>query len=160
MPTVDDYGYDFDLPPDPGEVRRGGSDLRTWRARLREQGREIRELRAALAAAEAAAEPAETPDTVGEAGPPDQAALVAELDEVRRATAEAEAQYATLAREPVGVSPEDRQAQERVQAALDGAMPQVDGLDGVLAMLRDKSMPWPAQQEVMRAFGFRDAPPS
>jgi hypothetical protein len=154
MPTVDDYGYD--LPPDPGEVRRGGPDLRTWRARLREQGREIRELRAALTAAE----PAETPDTVGEAGPPDQAALVAALAEERAATAEAEAQYAALAREPVGVSPEDRQAQERVQAALDGAMPQVDGLDGVLAMLRDRSMPWPEQQEVMRSFGFRDAPTS
>jgi hypothetical protein len=157
MPTVDDYGYD--LPPDPGETRRSGPDLRTWRARLREQGREIRELRAALAAGEAAGRRGETTDAVGEVGPPDRDALVAALAEERRAAAEAEAQYAALAREPVGVSPEDRQAQERVQAALDGAMPQVDGLDGVLAMLRDKSLPWPDQQEVMRAFGFRDVPP-
>ena len=157
MPTVDDYGYDF--PPDPPEVRRSGPDPRVLRARLREQGREIRELRAALAAAEAADHPAETPDTAGEVGPPDREALVAALAEERRATAEAEAQYAALAREPVGITPEDRLAQERIDAALHGAMPQVDGLDGVLAMLRDRSMPWPQQQEVMRAFGFRDARP-
>ena len=112
------------------------------------------------AAAEAAAEPAETPDTVGEAGPPDQDALVAALAEERAATAEIEAQYAALAGEPVGVTPKDRRAAELVQIQGDGALPATDSLDGLLIRLRDRSIPYPQLQAEMRAFGLRDAPPA
>ena len=158
MPT-DDYGYDF--PPDD-PPRRSGIDARVLRARLREMGRENRELRRALAAAEAAAaETAAQPDSMGAGGevgqddpPPaamSDAAMAARLAEV-------EAQCAALAREPVGVSPEDRRAFEQVQAQAEGALPPTTGLEGLLARWSDRGIPYPQLLQENRMWGFRDPP--
>jgi hypothetical protein len=157
---------EYELPEDPGDARRDRLDTRVWRARLREQGRAVRErdreiveLQRQLAEEQRQLAKNEAQFTEVTAATEQAAALAAELAAERQAQHEAEQAYLALAHEPVGVSPEDRRAAERVQAALDGAMPQADGLDGMLAMLLDRTMSWPQQQEVMRAFGFRDAPP-
>jgi hypothetical protein len=58
---------------------------------------------------------------------------------------------------PVGVTPEAQAAAALVQTAEAGAQPPTEGLEGMLARLRDPSVSWPQLQQEMAAMGFKDA---
>ena len=58
---------------------------------------------------------------------------------------------------PVGVSPEAQRAAELTAAAQAGSSPPTEGLEGMLARLRDPSVDWPQLQKEMAAMGFKDA---
>jgi hypothetical protein len=171
MSILDDYG----LPAD-GDDRRRGEDPAVWRARLRDQGRENRRLRAELAARDAAgqrspADEARGRDDLAEQQQPDVAGQQAELLELNQARAAAEAlleaervafrEAAGLpagAEIPAATTPEAIRASALVNAAAAGASPPTEGLEGMLTRLQDKSVSWPQLQQEMQAMGFKDQP--
>jgi hypothetical protein len=59
---------------------------------------------------------------------------------------------------PVGVTPQAVTAQQLADQAQAGAQAPAQGLDGMLARLRDPSVSWPQLQQEMRSMGWRPAP--
>jgi hypothetical protein len=144
---------EHDAPPAGQHRGSGRAGVRQMKDRLREQGRELADLRRELdryRAGAAEPEPAPVPD----------GADSAPADGVEPVTAEQvavlEAEVAELRRLPVGVAPEHIAAHKLSEQAAAQALPHTDGLEGQLARLRDRSVSWPQLQEEMRAMGWRD----
>jgi hypothetical protein len=63
-------------------------------------------------------------------------------------------QQAPPAAAPPAVSPAAQQAMQQAQQAQAGAVPTAQGLEGLLARMRDKSVAWPELKQELTAYGF------
>ena len=157
----------YDVPADsgwprPGERARALNESWALKSRLKDQSKANRRLAAENAELRRRVDRLDAVDYGGVPEPPadptaatEPAPDAADTADLRAQVAEAQAQVAELERQPVGIPPEVQRSMELVSQAQASASAPADGVEGLLARMKDRSVPYPQLVQEMRAYGFR-----